>query len=527
MSAQTTNNLYEVKAVGEILRRQAEIGPDAAAIHCEGRTMTYATLHANAMESAARIAAAMPGSGHRVAFIGRECEAYYEVLFGCAIAGAVFVPINWKLTSREVAHIIADAGVSLIFCGPETRQVVADSLRDAAHAAEVVCLHEGEATRAHPSPRREAAPLHAYADPDPERTFCLIYTSGTTGLPKGVCLPHKSFFQIREALIHHGLTWLDWRPEDSSLVGIPGFHIGGLWWALQSFSAGAAIVLLPVFDPKLCLEAMQRHRVSIACMVPAMINLLLDVVEHEDARIPELRKLVYGGAPISKALLQRGISILGCEFAQIYGLSETGNTAVCLDPASHQGAEDLLRAAGRPYPGVALKVVDQNGEPLAPGEVGEVCILSPANMTGYWQQPGATAAALRDGWLHTGDAGYINEAGYLFICDRIKDVIITGGEKIFPVEIENVVAAFPMIHECAAIGIPDPLWGERVICLLVAKTGKTIDQTELYRYLETRLAPYKIPAQMHLVEGLPRNPSGKLLRRSLREAFWAGRERMV
>ncbi|KVE32762.1 hypothetical protein WS68_16095 [Burkholderia sp. TSV86] len=515
-----------MKDFGEILRLQARTRADQPAILCEGRTTTYATLHAHGSQVAAYLRATLPGAAHRVGFIGRECEAYYEVMFGCALAGVVFVPINWRLTAREVGHILADAGIAVLFCDAGTRHVVEEGLRASEHRAEVVCLAEGVTALDYRHVLTDAPSGQTLPPPDPDRTFCLMYTSGTTGLPKGVCLPHRAFFQIREALISEALTWLDWYPDDRCLVGIPGFHIGGLWWALQSFSAGAAIVSLPQFEPRLCIDAMRSHRVSNACMVPAMINLLLDALDDEAVRLPHLRKIVYGGAPISAALLQRGIDRLGCDFAQIYGLSETGNTAVCLDPDSHRDPA-LLQAAGRPYPCVSLKIVDIDGDALPAGEVGEVCIRTPARMTGYWGLPDATALTLRDGWIHTGDAGYLNEQGYLFICDRIKDVIITGGEKIFPAEVENVVSSFPSVHECAVIGIPDDNWGERAICLLVPKSGASVDVTALYAYLDTRLAPYKRPTRIVPVERLPRNPSGKLLRRELRDAFWADKARRV
>ncbi|ALL67692.1 Long-chain-fatty-acid--CoA ligase [Paraburkholderia caribensis MBA4] len=493
---------------------------------CEGRTMTYATLFARSVKVAAHLAGTLSGVERKVGFIGRESEAYYEVMFGCAMAGIVFVPINWRLTAREVSHILTDAGIDTLFCDVGTRNVVEESLRASQHAANVICLTEGVTSPDYREVLRDAPSGRALPTPDPDRTFCLMYTSGTTGLPKGVSLPHKAFFQIRESLVTEKLGWLDWYPEDRCLVGIPGFHIGGLWWALQSFSAGAAIVSLPQFEPRLCLEAMRTHGVSNACMVPAMINLLLDAIEEDDVRLPHLRKIVYGGAPISAALLQRGIEVLGCDFAQIYGLSETGNTAVCLDPASHRDPT-LLQAAGRPYPCVSLKIVDVDGDVLPAGEVGEVCIRTPARMSGYWRLPDATAHTLRDEWIHTGDAGYLNEQGYLFICDRIKDVIITGGEKIFPAEVENAVSSFASVHECAVIGIPDDEWGERAICLLVPKSNAYVDVAALYQHLETRLASYKRPAQILTVESLPRNPSGKLLRRELRDAFWAERTRRV
>jgi acyl-CoA synthetase (AMP-forming)/AMP-acid ligase II len=520
-----THDLYPVRDVGEILRRQAGKRADEAAIFCEGRTTTYAMLYSRSSKVAAYLASTLSGADHRVGFIGRECEAYYEVMFGCALAGLVFVPINWRLTAREVNHILTDAGIGVLFCDAGTREVVEESLRASGHRAGVICLTAGVTPLDYRQVLRDAPSGQPLPPPDPQRTLCLMYTSGTTGLPKGVCLPHNAFFQIREALIGAQLSWLDWYPEDRCLVGIPGFHIGGLWWALQSFSAGAAIVSLPQFEPHRCLEAMQAHGVSNACLVPAMINLLLDSID-DAVCLPCLRKIVYGGAPITAALLQRGIDVFGCDFAQIYGLSETGNTAVCLDPHSHRDPA-LLQAAGRPHPGVSLKIVDADGGVLPAGTVGEVCIRTPARMSGYWGLSEATALTLRDGWIHTGDAGYLNKQGYLFICDRIKDVIITGGEKIFPAEVENIVSSFPSVHECAVVGMPDDDWGERAICLLVPKSGARVDVTALYRYLDTRLAAYKRPAQILLVASLPRNPSGKLLRRELRDALWTDRSRRV
>lgn len=519
-------DLYQVKDVGEILRLQAEKRGTEPAIFCEGRTTTYATFRTHAGKVAAHLAATLSGADRKVGFIGRECEAYYEVMFGCAMAGIVFVPINWRLTAREVSHILADAGIAVLFCDAGTCGVVEESLRASAHQAEVICLTAGVTPLDYGGVLRGAPAGVVLPPPDPDRTFCVMYTSGTTGLPKGVCLPHHAFFRIRESLITEELTWLDWYPEDRCLVGIPGFHIGGVWWALQSFSAGAAIVSLPQFEPRQCLAAMRAHGVSNACMVPAMINLLLDAIEADGVRLPCLRKVVYGGAPISAALLQRGIDVLGCDFAQIYGLSETGNTAVCLDPDSHRDPA-LLQAAGRPYPCVSLKIVDADGNAVSAGQVGEVCIQTPARMSGYRGLPDATALTLRDGWVHTGDAGYLNEQGYLFICDRIKDMIITGGEKIFPAEVENAVSSFPSVHECAVIGVPDDDWGERAICLLVPKAGAQIDEVALYRHLDTCLASYKRPTQVMTVGSLPRNPSGKLLRRELRDAFWADRARRV
>lgn len=523
-----TPDLYQVKNISEILRLQAEKRGDSPAILCENRILNYFTLKAHSEALATYfVSRSSDSQNKRIAFIGKECEAYYEVLFGCAQAGIIFVPINWRLTPPELAHILTDAGIFMVFCDAGTLPIVEEGLRACNHPANVICLDKGLTLVDYDSVLKTVPLRQIFPSPNPERIFCIIYTSGTTGLPKGVCLSHKAFFQIRESMIIHGLKWLDWYPSDYSLVGIPGFHIGGLWWALQSLSSGSAIVILPQFEPRLCADTMSKLGVSIACMVPAMINLLLDVIEEDNICLPKLRKIVYGGAPISTTLLQRGINRFDCEFAQIYGLSETGNTAICLDPESHFSDPRLLQAAGRPYPGVSIKIVDANGQTLSLGEIGEICINTPAKMAGYWGLPGATASVIQNGWIHTGDAGYLNENGYLFICDRLKDVIITGGEKIFPAEVENIISAFPSVHECAVIGIPDENWGELAICFLVPRSGVTVNILELYSYLDVHLAPYKRPTKIYCINNLPRNPSGKILRRALRDAFWTNRTRRV
>ena len=240
-----------------------------------------------------------------------------------------------------------------------------------------------------------------------------------------------------------------------------------------------------------------------------------------------MRKIVYGGSPISETLLAEAIRVCGADFAQIYGLTETGNTAICLPPADHIPGSHRLRAAGRPYPGVAVKVIDRTGNPLPDGEVGEVCLRTPARMLEYWANPNATAQTLVDGWIHTGDAGYLDRDGYVYISDRLKDMIIVAGEKIYPTEIENELCRHPAIAECAVIGIPDERFGESVCAFVALRPGWRIGPRDLVLFLKDPLAAFKIPARFEFVDQVPRNPSGKILRRELRDRFWHGRNRQV
>jgi acyl-CoA synthetase (AMP-forming)/AMP-acid ligase II len=267
--------------------------------------------------------------------------------------------------------------------------------------------------------------------------------------------------------------------------------------------------------------------ITTACVVPAQMQMMLAPPRPRREDFNSLRKVVYGGSPISEALLGRCIETFDCEFAQIYGLSESGNTAVCLPPSEHVVGGKRMQAAGHPYPGVEIKIIDGDGVPLPSGEIGEVCLRSPAVMLEYWGLPDATASTLVDGWLHTGDAGYVDDGGFLFIRDRIKDTIIVAGENVYPAEIENAVSAHPAVLEAAAVGVPNQHWGEVVHCFVVPRQGETVTTRQLTAFLRGRIADFKIPSSFELIDALPRNPSGKILRRELRESFWQHLDRRV
>jgi acyl-CoA synthetase (AMP-forming)/AMP-acid ligase II len=342
-----------------------------------------------------------------------------------------------------------------------------------------------------------------------------------------VVLAHRSFFKVRDALAEAGEDWIDWRDGDVSLIGVPGFHIGGLWWALQGFNAGVTNVALRTFTSAAAVAAIRRHQVTVGCVVPAMLQLMLSerTVRTED--FASVRKLVYGGSPIGESLMAQCIDRIGCQFAQIYGLTESGNTAVCLPPSEHVVGGPRTLAAGRAYPGFAIEIRDQDGTVLAPGAVGEVWLRTPSRMIEYWGNPEATARTLVEGWLRTGDAGYLDEEGFLFLRDRIKDMIVVAGENVYPAEVENVLATHDAVVEAAVVGIPDDRWGEAVHAFVVLAPGSRATPRELMLHARSRLADYKIPTGYAFLDALPRNASGKILRRELREPFWQGRTRHV
>jgi fatty-acyl-CoA synthase/long-chain acyl-CoA synthetase len=514
---------YEkLETLTDVLTLHAQRRPEHVALICEQRELTYGQLHRESNRTGRALRAAGLRRGARVAYLGKESEHYYDILFGCAKSETVLVPINWRLTSGEVAHILRDSCAELLFVEQEFAALVGDFRSELRAVVVLDGVAGGFAAWKEPFPDTGLVP-----GTGPDDAIAQIYTSGTTGLPKGVVLPQRSFFKVRDALASQGLDWIDWRAGDVSLIGIPGFHIGGLWWAMQGFTAGVTNVAMRMFVSSDAVTLIRRHGVTTTCLVPAMLQMILAEPGVTQGHFPTLRKVVYGGSPISETLLQRCIDTIGCEFAQIYGLTETGNTSVCLPPYEHIVGNPRLKAAGRPYPGFALKIIDSDGRLLPVGEVGEVCIRTPAHMLEYWGLEETTARTLVDGWIHTGDAGYLDKEGYVFICDRIKDTIIVAGENVYPVEIENALSKHEGVAEAAVVGIPDERWGEAIHAVVALRPGSDVTPRQLKVFLRGHIADFKIPTSYDVVDRLPRNPSGKLLRRVLRDQYWEHMERKV
>ncbi len=507
-----------LQTVADTVTFHAGRAPDAVAIECEGREVTFSQLHTASNRTARAILAAAVSPGARVAYLGKESLRYYEIFFACAKAGVVLVPINWRLAPGEVAHILTDSQAELVFVEPEYSAAVQ-------HAGErtVIDLVD-EVFPAWTAPFSGDELTGEISAEDP---VVQLYTSGTTGLPKGVVLPHRSFFRINDLLVEHGRDWLDWQPGDKSLIGIPGFHVAGLWWLMQAMNAGVTSVSMRHFLSTEAARLIRRSGITTTLVVPAMLQMILAEPRTGPDDFASLRKVAYGGSPISESLLRRSIDAMGCEFTQLYGLTETGNCVVCLPPADHKPGSPLLRAAGLPLPGVELRIVDPDGVELPRGQVGEVCVRTPAIMIEYFGQPGATRDVLSDGWFRTGDAGHQDDAGYLYISDRIKDVVIVAGENVYPAEVENALCQHPAVAEAAVIGVPDQRWGEAVRAFVVLRPGQTASPRELMLSVRGQIADFKVPAAYDIVDQIPRNPSGKILRRVLRDQFWTHTDRNV
>lgn len=519
----------EFHTLGDLVRLQAQEVPHAKALTFNHESLTYQQLdrRSNCLANALLALGIKPKS--RVAILAKDSLKNYEILFACAKIQAVVVPINWRLAPLEVSYILNNAEVELLFVGSEFNNLVKSITKDLVNIATFITLEKGEENWLNYNQWSEQ-----YSDVSPEITtdsndiVVQLYTSGTTGRPKGVQLAHYSFMAIAKEFAKQNRTWIDWNEADKSLVTLPSFHIGGLWWAIFGLASGAENILIEEFVDIKVLRAIDQYQITKMMVVPAMIQILLAEPLCKQTDFSSLKYVVYGGSPISETVLKDAISIFDCGFAQIYGMTETGNCAVCLLPNAHTSENtNLLKSAGRGLPGVSVAVIDSNKNKLPPGQIGEVCLKSPANMIGYWKLPEATTKTLIDGWVHTGDAGYMDEEGYVFICDRIKDMICYAGENVYPAEVENILHEHPAVAEVGVIGVPDQDFGESIKALIVLKPNMEAKALGVIHFVRGKLADFKLPRSIEFVDSLPRTPSGKIQKGKLREKYWQGYQRRV
>lgn len=515
--------------LGDVARYQArERGADVA-LSFEGRETTFADFDRHTNQVANALLAEGLKKGDRIAYLGKNSDHYFELLFGAAKIGVVMTPVGWRLAPPEVAYIVADAGAPLLFVGPEVVGAAREALAEL-KAVRPIAMEPCEADWPLYEDWREA---HSDADPGIQISetdvAVQLYTSGTTGKPKGAMLSHLNTLGGRRKAAEANMAWNTWTPEDVSLVAMPVGHIGGTGWGIVGLVNGAKGVVAREFDPFKVLDYIERDRISKMFMVPAAMQIVVRQPRAREVDYSRLKYILYGASPIPLDLLRECMEVFKCGFCQQYGMTETCGTIVYLPPEDHDPAGNpRMRAAGVPMPGVEIKIINEAGETVGPGVVGEVCIRSVQNMVGYWHLPEATASTVgADGWLRSGDAGYLDEDGYLFIHDRVKDMIISGAENIYPAEVESAVYGHPDVAEVAVIGVPDEKWGESVKAIVAPKPGTNPDPEEIIAFAKTRIASFKAPKSVDFIEALPRNASGKILRRELREPYWQGRTRRV
>jgi fatty-acyl-CoA synthase len=451
-----------------------------------------------------------------VAVLLFNCPEYLEVLFAANRVGAAALPLNWRLAGAELRYILDHAQAKALVSEPGFYDTLAPVLgqlsalsvrlaRDRTPPAGWVS-YEDAVSSARPPARMPDA------DVGPSDLHRLMYTSGTTAHPKGVMLSFGNlYWKNLGHIVEFGLT-----ADDRTLVVGPLYHVGGLDLpATGVLHAGGSVVILPRFESAEVLDAIERERPTNVWLAPAMVNALLQQPDLEHRDLSSLRLIIDGGEKMPLPLIQRlGAVFPGARFADGYGLTETVSGDTFLDRLH---TLSKLGSVGRPVVHLELKVVDDDGWEVAPNEPGEIVLRGPKVFAGYWRDPEATAAAIRDGWFHTGDIGRVDEDGYLFILDRKKDLIISGGENIASPEVERVLYEHPAVLECAVVGRPDDRWGEVPVAFVVLKPGSSVEVADLLAHCAEKLARFKVPKDVQLLEELPRNPSGKVLKRVLRD----------
>jgi long-chain acyl-CoA synthetase len=474
------------------------------------------------------------GVGDRIAFLDRNGIAYFDFLFGGSLTGAVNVAVNWRLSPAEMAAVVDDSGAPVLVVHADYLPALAGMSSGLPAVRRIVVIGDAAAVGTDARAVSFDAWIDGCVPEDPghvggsDEVSMQLYTSGTTGLPKGVMLTNAN---LSTAISEAGITF-HISDDTVSLVAMPLFHIGGSGWALCAMSRGGRSIILRDVDPSALLELIAVERITEMFVVPAVLMLVLATPSLREADLSSLRLIFYGASPISEDVLVKCMKAFGCAFCQVYGMTETTGAITALSFEDHDPdgpRRGLLRSAGKPHQSVALRVVDpDSGLDAAPGAVGEVWTRSPYNMAGYWRKPEETAATIDgEGWLRTGDAGYFDADGYLYLHDRIKDMVVSGGENIYPAEVENVLLSHPAIVDAAVIGVPDPKWGETVKAIVVLAPGETLDEASFIAHCRDRLAHYKCPTSVEVTDALPRNPSGKILKRELRAPYWAGKERSI
>ena len=499
----------------DFLQAHSRATPGAACITYCGETLSYAELDQRSSALAAALCRSGVNKGDRVAILARNSVAFYELIFACAKTSAIMLPINWRLSGREIAGIMNDGEPVVVLVDPDLEHLLVAS------AASVITL-DNAYDRWRDAPGDEYSPGRHSSAGD---TLLLLYTSGTTGIPKGVMICHDNLlYSARMAReIWH------FNSNSVNLVAMPLFHIGGIGYGMMALTQGGHTILLQQPVPADLLTAIEQYDVTHAFFVPAVIQSLVDSDGVDGMALSSLELIVYGASPISETLLLRAMEVLGCGFTHAYGLTETSGTVITLPPEAHDpGGRHVarLKSCGQPLPWVEAALFDpETNEAVPVGEVGEIWIRSGMNMVGYWGKPADTAATLRpDNWLRTGDAAYCDEDGYFYIHDRFKDMIVSGGENIYPTEIENVLYEHSAVAETAVIGVPHSRWGETPKAIVVTGAGKQASERELIDFLRERLAHYKCPTSVEFVDALPRSASGKILKRELRLLEWPTRD---
>lgn len=515
--------------LGDITAKHARLSSRREALVFEGARLTYGQLHERSVTLARALAARGLRRGDRLALLAENSTRFVELMFAAAHAGLVFTPLNFRLTPRELAFMLEDSGAQVLFADDACWEL-AQSVREAGYAdrplyalgtgagAGAVATHEQLIAEGAAAPASEVAV-------DENDLAMLIYTGGTTGVPKAVMLTHRNLIASTISTV----TEMRFAGDETTLMVLPMFHIA-VWQVLCHLMAGARVVLCRRPDITEILTTIQQERCTSFNAVPTLYNWIVSHPELDKYDLGSLRRLMYSGSPFPEEVLRRCIARFGPIFAQGYGLTEAAAGVSFVLPEEHvlDGPRSkLLRSAGRELPLSMVRIGDAEGNEVPRGQPGEVMVRGANVMKGYWNNESLTRERLRGGWLHTGDIGTMDEDGYIYLLDRKADMIVTGGENVYPSEVEAVLYQHPAVHECVVASAPDQKWGERVQAAVVLRQGQSSTEDELLAFCRERLAHYKCPKRIEFRATLPKSLVGKLLRKDLRSEFWSGAERQI
>ncbi len=519
--------------VYDILRRSAKLSPEAAAVSCGRHKYNYEEFQERVLRLAGCLHEKGASKGDRVAVLMMNCHRYLEFYYATARLGALIVPINTRLSEGELTYILNDSESSLLAVDRHMLPILESIRADVKTVNSFIYADEDgtpEGMIDYEDALADAGPFDGEVSVEREDPAGLFYTSGTTGGPKGVILTHMNCVTNT----YHVLITFGYREGDVYMHACPMFHLADGPMSHPITMVGGKHTFLPSFDPKAAMEIIENEKVSVTLFIPTMINFLINHPDFDKHDLSSLRLINYGGSPMPVELMRKAMEKIGPLFRQSYGLTETAPLLTSLPPSEHvlEGPEHRVRrlaSCGREVAGVEVRVVNDEGENVKPDEVGEIICRGPNIMKGYWRKPEETAAVLRGEWFHTGDMATVDEEGFLFIVDRKKDMIITGGENVFSTEVENALYKHPAILEAAVVGVPDEKWGEAIKAVVVLREGHSATEQEIIDYCREQITHYKCPRSVdfHPDDQLPKSGSGKILKAQLREKYWGGQGRRV
>jgi acyl-CoA synthetase (AMP-forming)/AMP-acid ligase II len=513
----------------DYLDYQARIRPETDFAVMGDRRMSYGEADSAVNRLANALVASGLDASDRVALLSKNSIEYVLLFYAASKAGVVTVPLNYRLAGPEWAYIINDSGAKTVFASRDyvgAINGIKDELDNETRCVVIGGEAEGwDGFENLVSGQPDSAPDRAIKD---EHDVFQMYTSGTTGRPKGAVLTHGAVTANMEQITLE----ISGAPGKRDLIVAPLYHAAAAITAFSAVVWGGCLYIQEDFNPMEVVRALSEEEIFVATLVPAMIQACLVYVPDVDKRnYDNLRTIVYGASPIAEETLRKAVAVFGCDFIQAYGMTETTAVLTLLLADDHRRAlesePDLLLSAGRPLVGTEIKIVDEDDNVLPPNEIGEIAGRGPQLMRGYWNLPDESSYALRGGWMHTGDAGILDENGYVYVQDRVKDMIVSGGENVYPRVVEEVLFKHPAVADAAVFGIPHDQWGETVKAAIVLREGATATEEEIIEFCKDKLGGFERPRSVDFVAALPRNPTGKVLKRELREPYWAGHKRRV